>query len=330
MSSLLRITNVDQNLSEGVVKMKILTYKELEQKDQLLPLLDHAFGWPFNARTFESLIRLDPRLRNSPVGFFAVENGAVVGSVGVMDLATRTVDGSIEFVGGIYGVATLPSHVRRGVSTALMNATHEYLMEKSYRFSFLWTSRTLVAHAMYKKLGYLDWLERSTAYKVLEIKKNKRTEKEKTTKIDLENVLKIYNKCVKSKAGLVVRDKAYMKMLRRTESLSAKDFIIDKEEYAIFKTNVGGPWIRATWIRELVASNTRAMNKLLERIEEKSKDLIFDRAISDDSLLEVYKSRGYMIQKRSHGVLMVKPLTSNASFMQTYGNKFYLTSLDFF
>ena len=309
--------------------MRIVTYKELESKNSLLPLLDHAFGWTFNPRTFETIIKIDPRLKNSPVGFFAVEKDGVIGSVGVMNMATRTLDGSIEYVGGIYGVATLPSHVRKGVATALMNSVHQYFKEKGYNFSFLWTSRTLVAHAMYEKLGYVDMLERSTAYKVLEAKKNKRREKEKASKLDLDNILKIYDKYVKSKVGFVLRDKAYLEMLRRTESLSAKDCIIDKDGYAIFKTNLGGTW-RGTWIRELVALNARAIGRLLELVEEKSKDLIYDRAVFDDTLLEAYKSHNYIIKKTSHSVLMVKPLASNASFKKVYGDKFYLTSLDFF
>lgn len=310
--------------------MKIVTYRELESKNSLLPLLDHAFGWTFNPRTFETIIKIDPRLKNSPVGFFAVEKGNVIGSVGVMDMVTRTLNGSIEYVGGIYGVATLPSHVRKGVSTALMNAAHQHFKVKGYSFSFLWTSRALVAHAMYEKLGYVDMLERSTAYKVLEAEKNKCIHKEKASKLDLKDILKIYDKYVKSRAGFVLRDKAYMNTLRRTESLSAKDCIIDKDGYAIFKTNLGGPWIRGTWIRELVALNAGAMGRLLRLVEKKSKDLIYDRAVFDDALLEVYKSRGYMIQKRSHSTLMVKPINAKESFKQTYGEKFYLTSLDFF
>jgi len=93
---------------------------------------------------------------------------------------------------------------------------------------------------------------------------------------------------------------------------------------------VGGTWSRATWIREFVASNAKEMNRLLEFVEAKARDLILDRAVLDDTLLEVYRSRGYMIQRRSHSVMMVKPLTADVSFKQTYGNKFYLTGLDFF
>jgi GNAT superfamily N-acetyltransferase len=310
--------------------LKIVTYRELDSKNSLLPLFDHAFGWPFNPRTYETVIKTDPRLRDSPVGFFALEGGSVIGSVGVMDMATRTLEGTTEYVGGVYGVATLPSHVRRGVSTALMKASHEYFKHKGYRFSLLWTSRSLVAHAMYEKLGYADWLERPTAYKVLGLKRTESKEKKKATKLDLDRILALYNKYVRFRTGFVVRDPAYLKMIKRFESLSAKDCILDKGGYVIFKTNVGGMWIQGTWIREFVALSADAMSRLLRLVEDQSKGPIYDRSVFDNTLLQVYESHGYAVQNRSHGLLMAKPLVPNVSVKQVYGDKFYLTSLDFF
>jgi len=125
--------------------MKILSYRDLKSKDGLLPLLDHAFHWVFNQRQFENLIRIDPRSKNGPVGFCAVENERIIGHVGVLDLATRTLDGKVEYVGGLYGVATLPGYTRRGVCTALMDKAHQYFKEKDCLFSFLATSPTLTA-----------------------------------------------------------------------------------------------------------------------------------------------------------------------------------------
>jgi predicted acetyltransferase len=310
--------------------MEILTYKEIEPKETLLPLLDNAFSWPFNPITYERLVKIDPRLRNSPVGFCAVENERVISYVGVMDLATRTLDGKLEYVGGIYGVATLPSHVRKGISTALMSRAHQYFREKNYRFSFLCTSHSLGAYAMYQKLGYMDLLERPSAYKVLSKKKDKTVMKQRRGKLDFEKLLKVYSEFVKDKTGFVVRDKEYMEMLKKTGYFGSRDCIIEDYGYVIFRSNVGGTWCRATWIRELIALNTKQKNRLIELTETKARDLIMDRTVLDNDLLQVYKSHGYMIEKRSHAVIMVKSLTPNASFKETYGNKFFLTDLDFF
>jgi predicted acetyltransferase len=306
--------------------MKILTYRDLKSKDELLPLMDNAFRWPFNPRWFEDFVKIDPRLKNSPIGFCALENDKVVSFVGVMDLATRTLDGNVEFVGGVYGVATLPSHVRKGISKALMDRAHQHFKERNYHFSFLTTSRTIIAHAFYEKMGYTDLFESPSAYKVLEIKKGaKSTTKEKTAKLDFVKILKIYNEYVRGKTGFVVRDKAYLRMLKKAEGLSAKQCIINEQGYVLFRREKSG-----IWIRELVALNTKEMDRLIGLVEGKTKDLVYERTVFDDALLQVYKSRGYMIQKGSHWAMMVKPLTSDVSFKQKYGEKFYFTGLDTF
>ena len=48
--------------------MEITTYRELQSKDELLPLMDQAFEWPFNPVEFEEIIKADPRLQHGPVG----------------------------------------------------------------------------------------------------------------------------------------------------------------------------------------------------------------------------------------------------------------------
>lgn len=312
--------------------MKIVTYQELDSKNSILPLMDHAFRWPFNQRSFDQIAKIDPRLKDGPVGFCALENGCVVGYVGVMDLATRTLEGATEYIGGLYGVATLPSHVRQGISTALINRAHQHFEGKSYRFSLLGTSRTLVAHSLYEKLGYEDLFEIPSAYKMIRPRgtasKQKKQQK-KTTKLDLEKILSIYNDHVKGKTGLTIRTEAHMRMLEKAEGLKAKECVIDKDSYVLFKY-IQETWFNGVWIRELVALNTNEIDNLLDLVEGEAKDLIYDRAVMDDKLLKVYLSRGYMIQGRSHSVMMVKSLKRGRSFNQTYGDSFYLAGLDFF
>jgi predicted acetyltransferase len=325
-----RTTNTNKIFeTKEQAEMKILTYRELESTDELLPLLDHAFRWTFNQRTFDKLVKIDPRLKNSPVSFCALENGHIVGNVGVMDIATKTLNGTIEYVGGIYGVATLPSHTKRGVSTTLMNQTHEYFRDRGYRFSLLGTSHTIIAHAFYQKLGYSDLFECPSAYKVTRTKTTKPRTKEKPEKIDFDRLLKIYNRRVKDCNGLTIRDKSYLEMLKKGEGFTPKECIIEEDGYVLFK-EIKGMWVNGVWIRELVAQNPKTMNKLLELAEKKAKEMIYDRAVMDKELLEVYRSRGYMIQERSHSVMLVKPLATGASFNQTYGSKLYMTGLDFF
>jgi predicted acetyltransferase len=305
--------------------MKIIPYRELESKDGLLPLLDHAFKWVFNQSQSDDIVKIDPRLKNGPVSFCAIEDGRIIGHVGVMDLTTRTLDRSIEHAGGLYGVATLPGYARRGVCTTLMNEAHEYFRNKQYRFSFLSTSHALVAHALYEKLGYDDLTEFPSVYKVFHRKKADHYPKEDTLRFDPERILAIYAEFSKEKTGLVVRDTAYVKMLKKIEGIKRKQCIVDEVGYVIFREDKTG-----IWIKELVALNAEQMHKLVGLLENRTIGAVYDRSVLDARLLDVYRSRGYLIQNRSYGVMMSKPLTYRASAKKTYGDRFYLSRLDAF
>ncbi len=312
--------------------MEILTYKEIVQKDQLLPLLDHAFGWPFNPQRFEEFARLDPRLKEGAVGFAIVERDHVAGFVGVMDIPTRALDGSVKKVGGVYGVATMATNVRKHISTALMEHAHEYFRERGFCFSFLFTQRYLVSHCMYEKLGYSDLLERPSAHRALMLPERKTTGVSKgreKSKLNLEEILRIYNSYTKDKTGVVVRDRAHMTLIKKSNEFTARDCIIDGNSYVFFKKNPSA-WVKGTWIMEFIASNKQDANRLLTRIEACGMDLVYDRAALDKRLREVYKARGYDVQSKSHGVMMVKRLTEEESFSRTYGDRFYIAPLDFF
>jgi len=305
--------------------MQIVTYKELKSKDGLLPLFDHAFRWPFSQRTFEGFVESDPRSRDSPIGFCAVENDLPIGFVGVLNLSTRTLDGPVEVVGGLYGVATLPSHARRGVSTELMNKAHQHFEEKGFRFCFLTTSRTYVAHAFYEKLGYKDIVDYPSAYKPVAHKRSEVSKARKTAKMNLDTMLKIYNRHVQGRVGFVVRDMAHLKMLKKGERITAKQCIMAEDGYAVFRKDREG-----IWVKELIALNARTMEKLISEVEQQARDVVYDRAVLDETLLNVYSRRGYMINKESHAVLMAKPLTADASVKRVYGDKFYMAALDWF
>src|SRR4030043_413590 len=207
--------------------MEIRTYRELKSTDELLPLLDHAFRWTFNRRSFEQVAKMDPRLKDSPIGFCGLENGHIIGFVGVMDLSTRTLKGNA------------------------------------------------------------DLFECPSAYKLIKTKQTK-LPKRKTDKPDLDKMLKIYNERVKGKTGFVVRDAAYFKLLKKTEGFTQKECIVDKEGYVLFK-EVKGMWVNGIWIRELVAINAKQMNKLLDKAEAKAKEMIYDRAVVDEKLRQVYR-----------------------------------------
>ncbi len=145
--------------------MEIKTYRELESKDELFPLLDQALWERFVPIEFEETIQSDPRLRDSPVGYAITEDDHVNGFVGVMDLVTKTFQGVKMRVGGIWNVATHPSYTRRGIATNLMDKAHECFRKRGYMFSFLTTGRATTAYQLYQKLGYQETLTLPTPTK---------------------------------------------------------------------------------------------------------------------------------------------------------------------
>jgi predicted acetyltransferase len=242
-----------------------------------------------------------------------------------MDLATRALDGTVEPAGGVYGVSTMPGFTRKGIATALMSKAHQYFEEKDYRFSFLLTSRALVAHALYLRLAYVDLIEFPSAYKAFRAEKSRPHGTEKRSGFDIDKMLRIHGKFSVAKTGFVVRDKAYMRMLKKVERIKATQCLISEDGYVIFREEKSG-----ICIRELIALNAKEANRLMDLIEKRTKGFVYDRAVLDEALFAVYRSRGYTVQGKSHSVLMLKLLDPDASFKNTYGDRLYLSRLDTF
>jgi hypothetical protein len=72
------------------------------------------------------------------------------------------------------------------------------------------------------------------------------------------------------------------------------------------------------------------MHELIDILKNRTRGAVYDREVLDSRLLEVYRSRGYINQNGSFGLMMFKPLVSGASFKKTYGHRFYLSRLDAF
>lgn len=133
--------------------MKTKEYDEVDPWEVLhlnLLCLDYAL----TPERVAFIRRLDPR--PFPLfAIYAVEDGIVVGQMGVFRLPMVTVDG-FEDVGGIWAVCTHPTFEHRGIATRLMEEAHARMREIGLRFSTLGTKRYRVAHMLYLKQGYED------------------------------------------------------------------------------------------------------------------------------------------------------------------------------
>jgi predicted acetyltransferase len=305
--------------------MKIVTYRELEQKDDFMMLMELAFWWPISPKTMEEKITTDRRLKNSPIGFCAVEDDRLVGHAGVMDIPTRTVEGKTEIVGGIWAVATSPNQARQGISKILMDAAHEYFRSKNYRFSFLCTGRTIIAYAFYRKLGYaeVEAVNRfNGVFKVLDKAESGRRNLSPT--IDPEKIYRLYQKFVEGKTGFAIRQNDFITMYARRKRFDEKISIFKENGYALLTESEG-----VAKVQELVAFDNATYEELIDEIEQGAKNGVINHVVTDEWLLEVYKRRGYRVQTGEHGVMMVKNL-ADVDIEQVYGKSFYLGILDWF
>ncbi len=308
------------------MRIEILAYNELSNRDALLPLMEQAFGWPFDPTQFEKSIRIDPRLRNGSVGFCALRDGLVVGYVGVMDFVLRNAQGSDERVGGLYGVATHPEYTRRGICTELMNHAHEYFKARGYRFSLLTTSPTIVAHALYEKLGYHNVAPFRSAYLKTPAEKSSASKCKGASKFDYDRMLELFREYVKDKTGFVIRDKTYMEMLVKQYRISSKDCITTENGYVIFKKET-----ESVRIRELVAQSMGGMSRLIGLVESKARKPVVGRlGIGNVTLGQAFASRGFTVLKAGHSILMAKDLATEVSFDECFGNAFFMSPLDHF
>ncbi len=308
-------------------EIEILPYAELKQKDSLLPVLEQAFGWPFDPARFDRNIKTDPRLRDGSVGFCAVKGGRAIGYVGVMDFTLRTVSGAEEGVGGLYAVATHPGYARQGISTALIARSHEYFMEKGYRFSFLTTSPTIIAHAMYRRLGYFDVAPFLSAYLGARPRRREVLRRRSPAKPDHDRVLETFRRCVRGKTGFVVRNREYLGMLFKQHEISGTECVVTRRGYVIFKKEKG-----FTRIGELVAQDSKESLRLIGLVEGMTQKTVVGRLGIPDSvdLDRAYRSQGFTVLKESHSVLMVKELVADAPFAEHFGSRFYMSALDHF
>lgn len=291
-------------------------------------MIDIAFSQVITPKKYEKLASFDPRLEGTPIGFCAVEHGWVIGFVGVMHLLTRTLSGERSKAGGIYWVATLPGHTRRGVCTTLLNHAHNYFSEMGFGVSFLTTNRSLAAHSLYQGLGYGEILENRSAYKMLTPTSNSRLAKHGSSEFDLYKMMRIYNDYTKDKVGLVLRNENHFQMLKRVDRADTVRCFVEKSGYVIYETEKDGSKKRVC-VKEFITLNSSSTDRLFDLVESESTEVVYDRTVMDDHVLRAYRSRRYMVQSHGNTVIMAKPLTYDASVRDIYGPRFFATGTDF-
>ncbi len=133
--------------------MKIVEYNEVDPLKALF-VSKLALDFALTPELAAHIRQTDPRPFPC-LAIYAVEDGEVLGQVGIFRLPMISTEGR-EDVGGLWAVSTHPHYSGRGVASALIEEAHARMREAGLRFSTLGTDRYRVAHKLYRQHGYTE------------------------------------------------------------------------------------------------------------------------------------------------------------------------------
>lgn len=133
--------------------MKIVEYDQVDPLS-VFQVTMLALGFPLTPEHAAHIRRTDPRPFPC-LSVCAVEDGLVVGQVGVFRLPMMTTAGR-EDVGGVWAVSTHPEYAGKGVASTLLEEAHARMRAAGLRFSTLGTDRYRGAYRLYHRNGYED------------------------------------------------------------------------------------------------------------------------------------------------------------------------------
>jgi GNAT superfamily N-acetyltransferase len=306
--------------------LAIVPYEELRDPRDFFELMEACFG-EVAAPEHPDLLRRHDERRCSEFGFGMYRGRTLASFIGVAELPVRTRSGETETALGIHHVATHPAYARQGLSRRLFDFAHDRYRKAGRRFSFLCTSRSLVARDLYCDLGYADIpLSGTRAPRALLIlpQTNKRPEPNRTRIAQLAVAERVFAEKTAEEVGFVARQAGWP--LARLEQWKQKpaDVFIDRDGYAFTEPDTFG-----RRIYEFVARDQAAYVRLLDRIVAATRGGLVDYYVSDPILRGIYAQRGARFRRQTYACLMVKPL-ARASFRSIFGPRFFQSPVDQF
>jgi GNAT superfamily N-acetyltransferase len=193
--------------------MKIVAYDEVDPFD-VLNLNILCFNFALTLKLVATIRRLDRR----PFPFFAlyaVDQGRLLGQVGVFKVPLMTAQGPLE-AGAIWAMCTHPAHSRQGIGSALIQAAHQRMRSAGLSYSTLGTSRHWVAHPFYHRHGYLDLAHFASAlahHSALPEDAGFDFTVTKATQADLAPANRLFRQAAADKTGFSRRQDAFLEMM---------------------------------------------------------------------------------------------------------------------
>lgn len=281
--------------------MKIVTDDEVTGQ-QRTELTLACFDYPWSRENVEEAKEVDPRVPDWGGDLYMKEGEKVLGMLKVIFPRARTKNG-MEKVGGIGHVCTRPSASRRGVATRLFEEAEGIMKEKGIRFSFLNTSKSLVAHNLYTKLGYIDILAPPEAYKKIE---NGETKVEFKEVEDPDYIRSTYQKSVEGLTGLVEREEKFWdiaKAYRFPENENLKVAYENRNRIGYVMYEKKKNWILSS---EVAAEEKEDVPRLLKALESKADKKFAVLNFLNPNYVDLIKNCGFNYHGDMWDQVMVK------------------------
>jgi hypothetical protein len=306
--------------------MPIVPYEELRDPRDFFELMEACFGEVAAPEHPELLRRYDERRRRE-FGFGIYRGRTLASFIGVAELKVRTHSGEEQSALGIHHVATHPAFARQGLCRCLFDFVHERYEKSGCRFSFLYTTRTLVAPALYRDLGYAEIpLASAGAPCALLIlpPTDRRLMPDHTRIADLAIAEELFVEATTGEAGFVIRQRGWPLSRLKQWKQKPNDIFIDRDGYAFTQPDTFG-----RRIDEFICRNRAAYVRLLDRIASATRGGMVDYYVRDPLLKSVYAERGARFRRETYSSLMAKPLT-RATFRSVFGPRFFQSRVDQF
>jgi ribosomal protein S18 acetylase RimI-like enzyme len=304
----------------------IVPYEELRDPRDFFELMEACFGEVAAPEHPDLLRRYDER-RRSEFGFGIYRGQTLASFIGVAELTVRTRSGQTETAVGIHHVATHPACARQGLCRCLFDFVHKRYEKTGRRFSFLYTTRTLVAPALYRDLGYAEIPltgTRSPRALLILPPASGRLKPNRTRTADLAIAEKLFAEATAGESGFAVRQRGWPLARLRQWRQKPNDVFIDRDGYAFTEPDTFG-----RRIYEFIARNRAAHIRLLDRIAAATRGGLVDYYVRDPILMGIYAERGARFRRETYSSLMVKPLT-RATFRSIFGTRFFQSPVDQF
>lgn len=259
------------------------------------------------------LIRqLDPR----PFPFFmlyAVDEGLVVGQVGVYRLPMMTIEGP-EDLGGVCPVCTHPAFSGHGIASLLLDEAHHRMVDVGLRFSTLGTARHRGAYKLYRQCGYEDFhIPLATFASRESLLMNGKLKAELAGPARLRLTDELFERIAQGHIGFTIRFEHFLTTLAAIGEINPDEvwLIWDDDEligYAIARI------LESVLVIDHLSlidgyNAEEAVSAITEDLAITYLQIRIDNPIVEDSLIQA----GYPVGRPTWSTFMIKPLTPDIS-----------------